>query len=360
MPPIEGTAAGTADGKVVSLDGVDTDTAGRQNLGPIGLSSGAPGEDRVPEVPGSRFDLAKPTFSLHAEPTGKSAVVTGATAGIGFQTARLLALRGATVLITGRDPARGADAVRAIRELAGHGQVEFVPVDHSTIAANESLARLIASRFDHLDVLVNNVGGIFPKRLLTEDGYEMTLAVNFLAPFVLTEALIPLLATRSGQVRCVNVVSSSFKMTKGDPFDDVQAEKNYVGIYVHGRAKLFTLLWTMGVARRVSPGELIATTVNPGMAWTPMTQSLTPEAVPAWRYIFPIVRFFQRRADPVRAARHCEALVFAEPADVVGRYFDGNERRELPRRFADSRFPERVECVGNELRAAAKSAQITR
>ena len=255
MPPIEGTAAGTADGKVVSLDGVDTDTED-EDLGPIGLSSGAPGEDRVPEVPGSRFDLAKPTFSLHAEPPGKSAVVTGATAGIGSQTARLLALRGATVLITGRDPARGADAVRAIRELAGHGQVEFVPVDHSTIAANESLARLIASRFDHLDVLVNDVGGIFPKRLLTEDGYEMTLAVNFLAPFVLTEALIPLLATRSGQVRCVNVVSSSFKMTKGDPFDDVQAEKNYVGIYVHGRAKLFTLLSTMeslvGIPRRTN------------------------------------------------------------------------------------------------------------
>jgi NAD(P)-dependent dehydrogenase (short-subunit alcohol dehydrogenase family) len=287
-------------------------------------------------------------------------VVTGATAGIGFQTARLLALRGATVLITGRDRVRGAEAVRAIREVAGHNRVEFVPVDHSTIAANERLAELIASRFDHLDALVNNVGGIFPKRLLTADGYEMTLAVNFLAPLVLTEALIPLLAARSGPVRCVNVVSSSFKMTKGDPFDDVQSEKSYVGIHVHGRAKLFTLLWTMGLSQRVSRDELIATAVNPGMAWTPMTQSLTPEAVPAWRYIFPIVQFFQRRADPVRAARRCEDLVLADPADVAGRYFDGQKRQELPQRFADPSFPTRVESIGSTLRAAAQPAQVPR
>lgn len=304
-------------------------------------------------------DIAVGKADGKADLASKSAVVTGATAGIGFQTARLLAVRGATVLITGRDPARGEDAVRAIREVAGHDRVEFVPVDHSTIAANENLARLIASRFDHLDVLVNNVGGIFPKRLLSEDGYEMTLAVNFLAPFVVTETLIPLLAARSSQVRCVNVVSSSFKMTKGDPFADVQAEKHYIGIYVHARAKLFTLLWTMGLGNRVSPGELIATAVNPGMAWTPMTQSLTPEAVPAWRYIFPIVQFFQRRADPVRAARHCEELVLAESADVAGRYFDERKQRDLPQRFADSRFPERVESIGGELRAAASSAQVT-
>ena len=127
---------------------------------------------------------------------------------------------------------------------------------------------MIAERFDHLDVLVNNVGGIFPKRLVSEDGYEMSLAVNFLAPFVVTETLLPLLIARPSAARCVNVVSSSFQMTKGDPFADIQAEKDYVGIYVHARAKLFTLLWSIGLSERAPGGQLIATAVNPGMAWT--------------------------------------------------------------------------------------------
>jgi NAD(P)-dependent dehydrogenase (short-subunit alcohol dehydrogenase family) len=298
-------------------------------------------------------DLPGAATSGHGALAGKSAVVTGATEGIGFYAARLLASRGATVLISGRDRQRGSDAVAAIRQAARHDRVEFVSVDHSTVEANEKLAATLMARFDHLDVLVNNVGGIFAKRLVTADGFEMSLALNFLAPFVLTEALLPLLTRGPGVARCVNVVSSSFKMTKRDPFDDIQAERYYVGIFVHGRAKLFTLLWSMGLSHRVPVSRLAVTAVNPGMAWTSMTQSLSPEVVPAWRHIFPIVRFFQRRADPARAARHCERLVLAEPAAIEGRYFDGDKPKKLPRKFADPSLPDRVQAIGTELRAAA-------
>jgi NAD(P)-dependent dehydrogenase (short-subunit alcohol dehydrogenase family) len=289
----------------------------------------------------------------HGELAGKSAVVTGATEGIGFHTARLLASRGATVLITGRDPGRGSAAVAAIRQAAGHQRVEFVPVDHSTVGANEELAAALAERFDRLDVLVNNVGGIFAKRLVSADGFEMSLALNFVAPFVLTEALLPLLTRGPGAARCVNVVSSSFQMTKGDPFDDIQAQRDYTGIFVHGRAKLFALLWSIGLSHHVPASQLVVTAVNPGMAWTSMTQSLSPEIVPAWRYIMPVVRFFQRRADPEHAARHCERLVLAEPGSIEARYFDGTKPKDLPRKFADPSFPGRVQAIGSELRAAA-------
>jgi NAD(P)-dependent dehydrogenase (short-subunit alcohol dehydrogenase family) len=145
---------------------------------------------------------------------------------------------------------RGSAAVAAIRQAAGHQRVGFVSVDHSTVEANEKLAAALAERFDRLDVLVNNVGGIFAKRLVSADGFEMSLATDFLAPFVLTEALLPLLTRGPGAARCVNVVSSSFQMTKGDPFDDIQAERDYTGILVHGRAKLFTLLWSIGLSHR--------------------------------------------------------------------------------------------------------------
>jgi retinol dehydrogenase-14 len=295
-------------------------------------------------------------FSGPGELAGKSAVVTGATEGIGFHTALLLASRGATVLITGRDQDRGSAAVAAIRQAARHERVEFVSVDHSTAGANEKLAAALTERFDRLDVLVNNVGGIFAKRLVSADGYEMSLALNFLAPFVLTEALLSLLARGPGAARCVNVVSSSFQMTKGDPFDDLQAERDYTGIFVHGRAKLFTLLWSMGLSHRVPASQVVVTAVNPGMAWTSMTQSLSPEVVPAWRHIMPVVRFFQRRADPVRAAQHCARLVMAEPGAIEGRYFDGTKPKNLPRKSADPSLPDRVQAIGTELRAAAAPA----
>jgi len=307
-------------------------------------------------TPPNERDLPNDAFPGHGELAGKSAVVTGATEGIGFHTARLLASQGATVLITGRDPERGSAAVAAIMLAARHGRVEFVSVDHSTVEANERFAAALTERFDRLDVLVNNVGGIFARRLVSADGFEMSLALNFLAPFVLTEALLPLLAHGPGAARCVNVVSSSFQMTKGDPFGDLQAERGYTGISVHGRAKLFTLLWSMGLSRRVPASQVVVTAVNPGMAWTSMTQSLSPEVVPAWRYIMPVVRFFQRRADPVKAARNCERLVTAEPGIVEGRYFDGTKPRKLPGKFAGPALPGRVQEIGTELRSAAATA----
>lgn len=307
-------------------------------------------------TPTHQPNLSNAALPAHGELAGNSAVVTGGTEGIGFHTARLLASRGATVLVTGRDPERGAAAIAAIKQAANHNRIEFVAVDHSTVEANQQLAATLAERFERLDVLVNNVGGIFAKRLVSADGYEMSLALDFLAPFVLTEALLPLLTAGPGAARCVNVVSSSFKMTKGDPFDDIQAENNYVGIFVHGRAKLFTLLWSMGLSRRVLASQAVVTAVNPGMAWTSMTQSLSPEIVPAWRHIMPIVRFFQRRADPVRAAQHCERLVLAEPSTVEGRYFDGTKPKNLPGKFADPSLPDRVQAIGTELRAATATA----
>ena len=293
------------------------------------------------------------TDQVRSELADRTALVTGGTEGIGFHTARLLAGRGATVVVTGRDSERGVGAVAAIRSAAGHERVEFVPVDHSTVQANLRLAGTIVGRFDHLDVLVNNVGGIFATRILSADDYEMSLALNFLAPFTLTEALLPVLTRGPGPARCVNVVSSSFKMTKGDPFDDIQAEKDYVGIFVHGRAKLFALLWSLGLSRRIPVSQMAVTAVNPGMAWTSMTQSLGPDIVPAWRHIMPIVRFFQRRADPERAAEHCERLVLADPSAIGGRYFDGTKPRELPHNLADPSLPDRVQTIGDELQRAA-------
>ena len=257
-------------------------------------------------------------------------LVTGATSGIGFHTARELAARGAAVLITGRDEQRGEDAVKAIASAAGHARVEFIQADHSTVGANSRLGAAVAERLAglglpaRLDVLVNNVGGIFATRTVTADGYEATLAVNFLAPVVVTGAVLPLLRA-SASPRCVNVTSSLAWLARqvpGDLLDDIQAAHGYVGIRAHARAKLLTAAWTIALSREQAGAGLTVATVNPGMAWTAMTQALTPQVVPSWRYVYPLVRFFQKRGDPARAARVCVQLaVAASPAAISGRYF---------------------------------------
>jgi NAD(P)-dependent dehydrogenase (short-subunit alcohol dehydrogenase family) len=199
-------------------------------------------------------------------------LVTGATSGIGFHTARELAVRGASVLVTGRDRGRGEDAVRAIASAAGHDRVGLIQVDHSTVGANSQLGTTVTDRLGRLglvprlDVLVSNAGGIFATPAVTADGYGL--------------------------------------------LTDIQSTRDYAGIRAHARAKLLTAAWTIALSRQQAGTGLAAATVNPGMAWTAMTQALTPQVVPSWRHAYPLVRFFQKRGDPARAARVCVELAW--------------------------------------------------
>jgi NAD(P)-dependent dehydrogenase (short-subunit alcohol dehydrogenase family) len=122
--------------------------------------------------------------------------------------------------------------------------------------------------------------------------------MNFAGPVALTRGLLPGLRRTHG--RGINIVSSAFKMAKGDPFADLSLEAGYVGIKAYARAKWLNLLWTRALATREP--DITVYAVNPGMAWTPSTQALTPAAVPAWRLVWPIVRWFQRRASAEKAA----------------------------------------------------------
>jgi NAD(P)-dependent dehydrogenase (short-subunit alcohol dehydrogenase family) len=297
--------------------------------------------------------------------TSRVVLVTGATSGIGFHTARELAARGASVLITGRDQQRGADAVRQIAVAAGHPRVGFLQADHASVGANERLGEAAARRLatlglpQRLDVLVNNVGGIFATRTVTADGYEATLAVNFLAPVVLTQSVLPLLRA-SDSPRCVNVTSSLAWLAKqlsGGLLDDIQSTGQYVGIRAHARAKLLTAAWTIALSRQ--PGtRLTAATVNPGMAWTAMTQALTPQVVPSWRYVYPLVRFFQQRGDPAKAAGVCVELAWsARPADISGRYItEHGKPGKYPAAVADPAVQDQVVSIARDLARHAPTA----
>ena len=139
---------------------------------------------------------------------GQTVLITGGTGGIGYQTARALVRRGANVIITGREAEAGERAAATIqRELGGAREaVTFLQADHATVAGNRELANQVQAAFPQLNVLINNVGGLYQRRWQTADGYEATLAMNFVGPFALTGELLPLLQANA-PAQCINVVS---------------------------------------------------------------------------------------------------------------------------------------------------------
>lgn len=275
---------------------------------------------------------------------GKSALITGGTGGIGLHTACGLAALGASVIVTGRDLQRGADAAAQIRTAGGHDRVSFVQADHATVGGNQGLAGRLGDSLDGLDgldVLVNNVGRVFATRQETADGYESTLALCLVGPVALTEALLPLLTRRPG-ARIVNMSSSAYKMWHHDPFDDIGSQRAYVGIQAHAHAKLLNLIWTFALAERLRPEAIPVNAINPGAAWTPGTAQLTPEAVPAWKYVWPLVRFFQRRASPARAAQSPLWLATSsEAGKLTGTYLE-KRKPHRPKVAADPDNQRRV------------------
>ena len=289
---------------------------------------------------------------------GKTALITGGPGGIGLHTACGLAALGASVIVTGRDPQRGADAASQIRA-AGHAQVSFIQADHLTVGANQDLAGQLRGSLQYLDILVNNVGRVFPARQETADGYEATLALCFAGPVALTEALLPLLTQRPG-ARVVNMSSSAYKMWHQGPFEDIQSQRGYVGIQAHAHAKLLNLIWTFALARQFRPQKVAVNATNPGAAWTPGTAQLTPEAVPAWKYVWPVVRFFQRRGSAAKAARSPLWLAASSEADGLAGTYVEKRKRLRPKAAADPDNQRRVIELAQALVSQAPTARSHR
>jgi NAD(P)-dependent dehydrogenase (short-subunit alcohol dehydrogenase family) len=290
--------------------------------------------------------------------SGKVALVTGATSGIGFHTANALAQSGHRVYVTGRDVQRGQAAERGLRDIAGHDEVYFVRADASTVAANQELARQILTAAPGLDVLVNNVGGAYNDRHLTADGYEASLATNFVGPVVLTQTLLPVLQ-RSAGARIVNVVSAAYAMWKGDAFSDLQSTRRYLGSEAYGRSKLLNIWWTFALARRLDGTNAVANVADPGTAWTAMTQGTAPRSFPVWlRVWWPLVRAFQWRGTAESAA---QSSIFAATAPAAprlnGAYIEKDGRlARTSKLLMDVELQERAWALGASL--VARSAAL--
>ena len=202
--------------------------------------------------------------------SGRIAVVTGASGGLGFETAEVLAGRGAAVVLAGRDLGKGERAARRIRQHDGSADVRVIQLDLASLASVREAAEQIRDACPSLDLLINNAGVMAIPRELTEDGFERTLATNHLGHFALTGLLLGrLLATPNSRV--VTVSSNAHKMGDGVMhFEDLQLERGYKPWPAYYQSKLANLLFTYELQRRLAAAGAgtIAVAAHPGNART--------------------------------------------------------------------------------------------
>ena len=193
-------------------------------------------------------------------PDTRVILVTGSTGGLGREVARRLAAGGAHVIVHGRDRERGASLVREI-EASGVGSARFYPADFAALDNVRALAEAVRRDYDRLDVLVNNAGILVSpdRRPLSEDGHELHFQVNYLAGFLLTRLLLPLLE-ESAPARIVNV--SSLSVAPLD-FDDLMLEDGYSTGRAYGQSKLAQVMFTIDLARRLDGTGVTVNAVHP-------------------------------------------------------------------------------------------------
>jgi NAD(P)-dependent dehydrogenase (short-subunit alcohol dehydrogenase family) len=199
-------------------------------------------------------------------PGQRTVLVTGATDGIGRETALALAGSGMRVLVHGRDRRRTEATCDELRAKFPGAQADPLVADLASLAAVRSLATEVYSRTDRLDVLINNAGVFMKRRQVSVDGYEMTFAVNHLAPFLLTALLGDLLAT-SAPARVVTVSSVAHQRGKLD-FDNLQSERSFDGYGAYSASKLANVLFAFELAARRRLDRITSNALHPGVVTT--------------------------------------------------------------------------------------------
>lgn len=192
----------------------------------------------------------------------KTTVITGATSGIGKETALALAKKDHAVYLLVRDMAKG-EALRQEIIMASHNQeVYVIYCDLADLASVKAAAETLKAKLFAINVLINNAGGIFGTRELSKDGFEMTFATNHLGHFVLTICLMPLL--ERGQARVINVSSEAHKVGKPD-FGNLQWEQGYSAMKAYGMVKLFNIYFAKSLAERYQAKGINAFALHPGV-----------------------------------------------------------------------------------------------
>ena len=258
-------------------------------------------------------------------------LVTGATDGLGRRVARELAAKGATVLLHGRNPERLEATLEELMSQVGSEKANSYLADLSSLAAVRDLADRILSKHDRLNVLVNNAGIIVRERRESEDGYELTFAVNYLSHFLLTRLLLPLLKD-SAPARIVNVASAGQSPVD---FSNLMLERGYDAMKAYSQSKLAQVMFTFELAEHLRDTGVTVNALHPASLMdTKMVQS-------TFGYSMSTVE--EGTEAVVRLA------ISPEIGGVTGRYFDGTREARANRQAYDPRVRNRLWVLSEEL-----------
>lgn len=234
---------------------------------------------------------------------------------MGLETCKALAKAGANLIIVGRNPEKCQRTINDLKQETGNQKINYLLADLSEMQSVRKLAKEFHTKYDKLQVLVNNAGGFFIKRELTSEGLEKTFALNHLGHFLLTNLLLDVIK-KSAPVRIVNVSSWEHFRAKYDN-QNLQGEKEYAGWDAYNRSKLYNILFTYELARKLKDDNVTVNTVHPGWVKTAIGKNNGPLA----KIALPLM---QLKAMPAEeGAKPCIYLCTSpEVHGVTGKYYD--------------------------------------
>ncbi len=258
----------------------------------------------------------------------KTILITGAASGIGFYTTLGLAQQGCRIIMACRNAGRAAKARAAIQQKTGNDGIDIIELDLARLSSVRACAELVALRYEQVHVLINNAGSFSMRRELTADGFEKTMGVNFLAPFLFTNLLLPVITATPGS-RIINVGSDGCRMGKIN-IADFHLQPRYMGMKAYAASKLAILLFTMELARHITCSGTTANILHPGHAAT----AIWPENTWLEKLISGVVKKFMLSAE--EGARTSIYLASSEEVSgITGAYFAKCLPAKVPVRFTE-------------------------
>lgn len=274
----------------------------------------------------------------------KICVVTGATSGIGKETAKALAAEGAHVVIVGRNKKKCAATVKSIKSATAGAIVDHLCADLSDLKQVNDLARVLKGKYPRIDVLVNNAGGYYKTRLESVDGHELTFALNYLSPVLLTTSLIDMLK-ESEQGRIINVSSIAHFKGKID-LEDLQSKNDFVGFKAYAQSKLALTIFTHRLAEQLKNTSITVNSLHPGLVATNFGKN-------NGLLKFYIKRLIQRHEiSPLEGSKTLIYLATSpDVARVTGGYFDQEKQLKASDDSYDEQLGEQLWKITETLTA---------
>ena len=256
--------------------------------------------------------------------TGRIAIVTGSNTGLGYDTARVLAERGARVVLAVRDVDKGKAAVARMLGEIPRADVVVQPLDLGSLQSVRTAAEELRTAYPRIDLLINNAGVMYPPKQTTKDGFELQFGTNHLGHFALTGLLLDHLLPVEGS-RVVVVASIAHNIRAGIRFEDLQWERSYDRVAAYGQAKLANLMFAYDLQRRLAAGgsQTIAVAAHPGISNTELMRHIPGSNLPGFRQLAGLVT----NSPAMGALATLRAAT--DPQVVGGQYYGPDGFREL-------------------------------